>query len=796
MTPVSQALRLLARRPLFLSAAVLTIGAGVAITTALFSVVDRVLLQPLPFPDGGQLVSVYEASATGQERTSLIAPVRLEDWNRLNRTFDAISASYSENVTDTSGGEPERLEGRRVSPRFFKVFGMTPLLGRAFTDDEERFGGPTAAVVSESFWTRRFGRDPAAIGKTLTIGGRGYAIVGVMPRAFTSAATDVWIPAQLNEWLMTALDARGARFLGGVGRMSRGVTLEQAREDLARVQQALGEQYPKTDKDTGVETRDLKEVRVGDYRRALVLLFGAVALLFVIAIANVAGLMLVQLHRRAGEFAIRRAIGASDRRIVSVVLLEALVIAVAGGAVGAAASVWLTRLIATTFSTVPRMAEVVLDGRALGFAAAASLLAISAFGVLPALFATRREILPLLTPAGRSVSGGRHRLQGALVVSQIALSMLLAGSAALLVRSYGAMTRAPLGFETANVFTFHVGAAWDEDRKRVGQLQEQILTGLQQLPGVRAAGFTNFLPAVGATLRYQVRVDGLAGPDQSGNLTVGTRGVSPGYLQALRARLVAGESCPELRIGITFGRAVMVNRRFVDVYGGGASLVGREMRVPDQKESARIVGVIGDMLDDGAAAPVMPYVYLCMAAGWWPDPSYVVRTEGDPRAVMAAVRQLVRSLDPGRPVFGVKPLDDVIGDSLDQPRINARLLALFAAAALVLAALGMYGLLMLLVAERRRELGVRMALGAAPIDLIRLVLSGAGRLVISGMAVGLVLTFAAGHAFRAMLFGIAPHDPRALFAGVLALMVVSVAAILIPARKAATVSPTEAMRGE
>jgi putative ABC transport system permease protein len=793
MTSLAQASRLLARRPLFLSAAVLTIGAGVAITTALFSVVDRVLLQPLPFPDGGQLVSMYEASASGQQRASLIAPARLEDWTRLNRTFEAISASYSENVTDTSGGEPERLEGRRVSPRFFKVFGMTPLLGRTFTDDEERFGGPTTAVISESFWSRRFGRDPAAVGKTLTIGGRGYAIVGVMPRAFTSATTDVWIPAQIGPWLMSARDAR---FLGGVGRMSRGVTLEEARADLARVQQTLGEQYLKTDKDWGVEIRDLKEVRVGDYRRALVLLFGAVALLFVIAIANVAGLMLVQLHRRAGEFAIRRAIGASDRRIVSVVLLEALVIAVAGGAVGAAASVWLTRLIATTFSTVPRMAEVALNGRALGFAAAASLLAVGAFGLLPALFATRHEILPLLTPAGRNVSGGRHRLQGALVVSQIALSMLLAGSAALLVRSYGAMTRAPLGFETGNVFTFHVGAAWDEDRKRVGQLQEQILIGLQQLPGVRAAGFTNFLPAGGATLRYQVRVDGLAGPDQSGNLTVGMRGVSAGYLQALRTQLVAGESCPELRIGMSYGRAVLVNRRFVDMYSGSASLIGREMRVAQLKESARIVGVIGNMLEDGAAAPVMPYIYMCMGAGWWPDPSYVVRAEGDPRTAIAAVRQLVRTLDPARPMFGVKPLEDVIGDSLEQPRSNARLLALFAAAALALAALGMYGLLMLLVAERRRELGVRMALGAAPIDLIRLVLSGAGRLVISGMAVGLVLTFAAGHAFRTMLFGVAPHDPRALAAGVLALALVSAAAILIPARKAASISATEAMRGE
>jgi putative ABC transport system permease protein len=792
MTGLTQASRVLVRRPLFLSASVLTIGAGVAITTALFSVVDRVLLQPLPFPDGGQLVSIYEARTSGQERTSLVAPVRLEDWNRLNRTFAAIAGSYSENVTDTSGGEPERLEGRRVSARFFKVFGMAPLYGRTFTDEEERFGGPTAAVISEALWTRRFARAPAVVGKTLTIGGRAYAIVGVMPREFTSAATDVWIPAQFNDWL---LNARDARFLGGVGRMSPGVTLEQARADLARVQHALGGQYPKTDKDSAVEIRDLKEVRVGDYRRALVLLFGAVALLFVIAIANVAGLMLVQLHRRAGEFAIRRAIGASDRQIVTVVLLEAVLIAVAGCAAGAAASIWLTRAIATTFATVPRMVEVALDARALGFAAGASLLAVGAFGLIPALFAARREILPMLTPTGRSVSGDRHRLQGALVVSQIALSMLLAGSAALLVRSYGAMTRVALGFETANVFTFHVGAAWDEDRKLVGQLQQQIRTGLQQLPGVQAAGFTNFLPAGGATLRYEVRVDGVAGPGEDGKLTVGTRSVSAGYLEALRVGLVAGEWCPDLQLGVTQGRSVIVNRRFVDLYGGGTSLVGRQLRL-EQFPPSRIVGVIGNVLEDGASAPVMPYIYMCVGAGWWPDPSYVVRAEGDPRTVIAAVRHLVRSLDPGRPVFGIKMLDEVIGDGLEQPRINARLLALFAAAALGLAALGMYGLLMLLVAERRRELGVRMALGASPLDLIRLVLTGASRLVVSGMAVGLVLTLAAGHAFRAMLFGVAPHDPRALFAGVLALMLVSVAAILIPARKAATVSPTEAMRGE
>jgi putative ABC transport system permease protein len=794
MTTLVQAIRVLARRPLFLSAAVLTIGAGVAITTALFSVVDRVLLQPLPFPGGGQLVSIYEASPSGLERTSLIAPGRLADWHHLNQTFDAISGSHFETVTDTAGGEPERLEGRSVAPRFFDVFGMTPLVGRTFTEEEERDGGPTVAVVSEEFWTRRYARSPAAVGKTLSIGGRGFTIVGVMPRAFTTGKIDVWFPAQFGDFLK---NARDARFLVGVGRMRRGVTLEQARADLARVQRLLGEQYPKTDKGWGVDVKDLKEVRVGDHRRALVLLFGAVALLFVIAVANVAGLMLVQLHRRSGEFAIRRAIGASDGRIVTVVLLEAIVIAAAGAVVGTAAASWLTRLIAATFSTVPRMSEVGLDVRALGFAVGASLLAVSAFGLMPALLATRQEILPLLTATGRSVSGGRHRLQSALVISQIAISVLLAGSAALLVRSYGAMTRAPLGFEVDRVLTFHVGAAWSEDRWHIGQLQEKILTGLQQLPGVKAAGFTNFLPASGATLRYQVRVDGLAGPNEDGSLTVGSRSVTAGYLQALRVPLLAGEWCPKFETAFaTTGRTVMVNRRFVDVYAAGGSVIGREMRMEQFNNSMRIIGVIGNMLEDGAAAPAAPFIYTCVGGGWWPDPSYVVRSEGDPRATIAAVRQLVRSVAPTRPIFALKPLGEVIDESLEQPRINARLLALFAAAALSLAALGMYGLLMLFVAERRRELGVRMALGAAPADLIRLVVAGASRLVISGLAIGLVLTLAAGHAFRTMLFGVAPHDPRALLAGVLGLAVASTAAILIPARQAASVSPTEAMRGE
>jgi putative ABC transport system permease protein len=802
MTSMLQALRALARRPLFTIATLLTMTAGIGVTTAVFSIVDRVLIRPLPFPDGDQLVSVYEASPSRREPTSLLAPARLADWNRLNHTFEAISGNYSESVTDTSGAEPERLEGRRVMPRFFDVFAMAPLAGRTLVEEEERFGGATAAVISEPFWTRRFGRSPGAIGQRLMIGGKGYTIVGVMPRAFTSGlertalrtaiSIDIWIPAQLSPQLLAI---REARFLGGVGRMRRGVTLEQARSDLARVQRQLGEQYPKTDKDWGAMVLDLKEVRVGDYRRAVVLIAGAVALLLLIAVAHVAGLMLVQLRRRSVELAIRSAIGASHRQVVMVVMREIAVLAIAGGAGGALGAAWLTHAIAAAF-TIPRIAEVTIDWRALLFAAAATVLAATAFGLVPTVYAMRRRLASLLSSGGRGVSGGRYRLQGGLVVAQIALSVVLAGAAGLLVRSYTALSHVPSGFDTANTLTFHVGAAWDEDRTRIGQLQERLVEELQQLPGVRAAGFTNFFPATGATLRYQVRVEGLAGPETDGNLTVGTRTVTPGYLKALQVPLVAGEWCPEVRTGPSAQRTAMVNARFVDVYASGQNLIGRNVIGAEDIGSWRIVGTLGNIIEDGPSAPAAPYVYICRPAGSWPDPEYVVRADGDPRVLMASIRQLVRSLDSARPVFGVRRVDEIIGASLDQARLNARFLTVFAAAALALAAVGLYGLLTLLIADRRRELGVRMALGASRGDLVRLVLAGAGRLIALGMAGGLILTFAASQVLQTLLFGVTAHDPRALAAGVLALAIVSALAIAIPARQAARIEPIEAIRGD
>jgi putative ABC transport system permease protein len=792
-------LRSLRGRPGFFAATVLTLGLGGGIATAVFSLVDTVLIRPLPYPDADRLVTVYESSPSARERTSLIAPARLEDWSRLNRTFAALSASYSENVTDTSAAEPERLEGRRVMPRFFAVYAMPFVAGRAFTAEEERENGPGAAVISEAFWARRFNRDPKAIGRALTIGGVPFEIVGVVPSAFTGAATDVWLPAQMSAFL---LQLREARFLQGIGRLRPGVSLEQAGADLVTVQNALAKEFPKTDAGWSAEVRSLKEARVSGTRRGLVLVFGAVSLLWAIAVANIAGLTLVQMHRRARELAIRAALGASRARVIGAVVREGLVIAVVGAVVASALAYWIVSLMQIVLETTPRINELTLDWRALAFTLVTSAIAGCAFSLIPALVGTRASIRGAISAGGRGATGERHRTQQLLVVAQVALSVLLVGAATLLLRSYYNLTRVDTGFDAAGTVTFHVGARWDEDRVRVAQLQVQLLSALEQLPHVQAAGMTNFLPASGATLRYPFRVDGITGPNQDGSITLGGRSISPGYLPALRARLLAGTWCPASSLDRNAPPTAMVNQTLVDVHAPNQNLIGRTMRMTQagaapggNTNPITIVGVVGNLAEDGAGTGPVPYVYSCLAAGWWPDPEYVVRT-ADPRALAADLRRIVRELDATRAIFGLRPLQEVLDAALDQPRLDAGMLGTFAMAAVTLAAIGLYSLFMLMVSDRTKELAVRLAVGASPQQLVALVFSGAGRLLAAGLVVGVLLTLAADRFLRGLLFGVTALDARALAAAALTLGIVSAIAVAGPAFRAARISPTEALRGE
>lgn len=789
-----QAARSLMRRPAFALAAIVTLTVGTAATTTIFAIVDTVLLRPLPYPNADRLVTVFEASSAANAKTSLIAPVRIEDWNRMGRAFDGVAGQYFENVTDTSAADPERLQGRRVTPRYFSVFGAAPIAGRTFSAAEEQFNGPGAVVISEAMWERRYQRAAGAVGQHLTIGGVNFTIVGVMPTVF-AADTDVWLPAQFSPFL---LQMREARFLGGIARLKPGVTLPQAFDDLAGVQRTLGAQFPRTDKDWTVELRPLQEARVGGSRRTLWLVFSAVALLWLISVANMAGLMLVELKSRRREIAVRAAIGGSSAQIAGVVMHEVLLIAMTGTAFGAMTAAWLVTLVPATFATLPRLAELHFDARAAGFAFASGAAAALIFGLWPAIAMTRPKASGLAGAMGSGVraSAGRHAMQKSLVVAQAALSLLLVGSAALLGRTYVNLTRVDLGFQPAHVTTFHVGARWDEDRVRIGQFQETLLRGLQSMPGVSSAGFVNFLPLTSATLRYQVAISGITGPDQNGVMNAGSRMMSPDYLRTMQTPLVAGEWCPALTTDFKAPRHVMVNRAFAETFAPNQSLAGRDLRIVQNPNASFVIsGVAENMMEDGAQASAAPYVYTCDAAGSWPDPEYVVRTD-DPAGLSRNLRQLVKSLDPSRAVFAVRPLERVATRALDEPRLNAAMLGGFATAALLLAALGLYGLFTLLVSESAREIGLRLALGANPGRIVSDVCMSAGRLLIAGVVIGLMLTAAVQTLLRAALFGVSALDPATLAGATLILCTVSAVAIAIPAARAARVDPLTAMRSE
>lgn len=793
LTAWRQAWRALVRRPAYLSTSVLTLAVGTAATTAVFALVDTVLLKPLPYPDADRLVTVYESSPASRDRTSLVAPGRLEDWQKRTRSFVALSGSYGESVTETSGDAPERLAARRVAPRFFTVFGTPPVIGRAFTEAEEQANGPGAAVISDGLWARRFGRQPGVVGQVLRIGGRSHAIVGVMPATFTTASIDVWLPAQTPASL---LRVREARFLGGIGRLRPGVSIDGAVADLRAVQAQLGVDHPRSDAGWSAEVRSLKDARVGDSRRGLILVFGAVAALWIVALANVAGLTLVQVRRRARELAIRAVLGGSQLRVLGTVAREGMLMALLGGATGVLAAFWLVSAMPAVLTATPRMSELVFDTRAAGFAAVTTFAAACLIGLVPMVAGVRRQPARAMAAGGRSVAGGRHRLQRTLVVGQVALSVLLVGSSTMLLRSYYRLTNVPTGFDAAETLTFEVGARWDEDRGRIGRFQADLLNTLARLPHVRAAGMTNFLPATNATLRYPVRVEGLAGSNADGTITAGARMIGGDYLRAIQAPLLSGAWCPPLTTDMAAPRSVLVNRSFVDAHAAGENLLGRSLWIAALNgPPLTIAGVIGDLTEDSLAAPPAPYVYSCDAAGSWPDPHYVVRSS-DPGALAADLRHIVRTLDADRALFGLQPVQAVVDASLDRPRLDAALLGLFASVAVGLAALGLYSLFMLIVSERAREMAVRLAIGATPGRVLGLVMSGAGRLLAAGVVVGIVLTLVAERLMSGALFGASALDVPALAAAIGVLTLASALAVALPARRAARIAPVDALRGD
>lgn len=790
---ISPRFRALRRRPGFALGILATLALATGALTTIFAVVDTVLLRPLPYPESQQLLAVYESMPAKGQAQSLVAPARIADWQRMNRTLSGIAGSYFENVTDTSALDPERISAVRVTPGYFDVYGSAPLAGRTLSADEERVNGLAAIVVSEALARRRFGAPDAAVGQVLRIGGSAVPIVGVMPSVFAAATIDAWMPAQIGPPLSTI---RNARFMNGVARMKRGVTVDQALADLSAVQAQLGNEFPATDKVWTVTAGSLAGWGTSASMAGLSLIFGAIALLWLIGVTNVAGLMVVELQRRARDLAVRAAIGASRAGIVGELVGEAVILSVIGTAAGIGLAALATPAIPRVITSLPRMNELALDTRAIAFAAATSAAAALIFGLWPALAATRRRAVTLGALGTRGGAAPRHALQSTLVIVQVAMSLLLVGSAGLLARSYINLTNVDAGFSANDVVTFRVGARWDEDRAKVGQFQATLVDALERTPGVTAAGFTNFFPMSGATLRSHVRVAGLPGRESDGGYSVGSRMVGRNYLSALSVPLKSGAWCRAQSPDPNAPREALVNKKFIDEFAPGESLVGRTLSFTQFANAPfTITGIVGDVVEDTPSASPVPYIYTCDSLGSWPDPSYVVRTS-DPRAFIANARTIVRGLDASRAVFALRPLSDVTDQYRQSPRVNAALLSIFAAAAVLIASAGLYGLFARLVSDRAREIGVRLALGAAPAAIMRSIWSRAFKLILSGLLIGAVASAAATRVLAASLYRVSPLDPLTMIGAVGLLLIAGAVAVAVPALRAAHVDPVVTMRAD
>jgi putative ABC transport system permease protein len=790
MRDLRYAIRTLARTPAFTSTVVLTIALGIGANAAVFAVVSAVLLEPPAFPHGERLMVLRQTQERSGETN--IAPIRLEDWNRSNASFDAITGYYVEDASETSGELPERVRRAFVAPRFLDVWGLAPQIGRGFRDDEHAAGAPPAAIISDGYWRRRFGADPAIMSRTLRIGGGSFPIVGVMPSSFLfpDRRVDMWLPVAMAPWLA---QARQASWYQGVGRLRAGVTVDQARADLSRVQSRLAERYPDTDRGIAPTVAPLKDVAIGGLRASLWTVYGAVCLLLVITCTNVAALLVSRAAHRQHEIGVRVSLGASGAAIAVQALTESAVLAAIGGVAGLGLGAAAVRALGAAALDLPRMDEVVVNGRVVFYTAATTSVVALLCGLLPAL----RSAQTPPASAGTRVGVSRNsRLQWLLVGTQVALSVALLAIGALFARSLEALSRVNPGFEPRRVLTFRLSGSWAEttNYERLVSRIDKAIEALRTLPGVENAATGIFLPGVPAM--YEWTFDLVEGQDSTAaRMQAESRFVSPEYFATLQVPVLDGANCGRGRLSAP--RDLMVNRAFANRYlSRWPSALGLHLSTAASSgPPGRIVGIVGDARERGLDREPGPVVYSCFSAPN-PTPYFFVRTRGEPEAIVPAVRARLKEVDPSRAVYDVARLDDRIGGAFSENRLRTLLLSSFAASAFLLACVGLYGTLNYVVALRRREIGLRLALGAMRGSIVRQFVVHALRVVVAACAIGVALALASAKLLSGMLFGVSASDPATL-AGVVTFVIgVTTVAALLPATRAAQVSPITALREE
>jgi putative ABC transport system permease protein len=787
------ALRTLARTPGFTIAVVVTLALGIGANGAVFSAVNTVLLQPLPFPGADRLLRIGQVQERSAEEN--IAPVRLEDWHRLNSTFEAISGYYVEDASETSGEFPERVRRAFVAPRFVEVWSVQPARGRGFTLLEHAQAGPRAVIVSDRYWRARLGANPDVLNRTVRIGTTAFPIIGVMPASFRfpDRAVDLWFPTALD---FGYAQSRRNTWYTGIGRLKPGISLQQARADLAAVQAQLGQQYPDSDRTIGVRLVPLKEFLLGDVGRSLWLLFGGVSLVLLITCTNIAGLLLSRSTHRHHEIGVRLSLGASRWQVAMPLLLETLLLSLAGAGVGLAVAGAAAAALRRMAAGLPRMDEITIDWLVVSYTLVVAVVVTALCGVLPAFRAGRDAAGGSLTENTRTQVSSRHSLQWLLVGAQVAMSVVLLVGAGLLVRSFQELGRIDAGFNPARLLTFRVSGNFAETTNydRLKTRIDDTIDALRALPGVEAAATSLFLPGVPSAYEHTFTFVE-AGSDAARRLTAQRRFVSPEYFATMQIPVLEGERCPRQPRGGP--RLVMVNQAFRSRYlADWPSPVGLHLAASaDLEEAARIVAVTRDARDHGIDREPAPTVYSCNSTPN-PTPYFLVRTGGDSRALAHTIRVAMRERDPLRSVYDLAPLEDRIGGAFAQNRLRTDVLSFFALTALALAGVGLYATLSYVVSLRRREVGLRLALGAMRTTIVRQFFAQGLKVIGIGCLTGVALSLTAGRLLEGMLFGVSPADATVMAAVIAIVMAVAIVGSLIPAVRASMIEPMRALRDE
>ena len=804
MNDLRYALRALRKSPGFSIVAVLTLALGIGADTLMFSVINAVLVRPLPYERPARLVSVSETQVSQPSDRGRASYPDFLDWRREQAVFAALEGYDETNVTVSGPDGAERANGIRVTSGLLHLLGVSPSIGSGFTAEDDVPGGTPTVLLSHGFWISRFGADPGVVGRTISIDGIPYEIRGVLPRRFSFAPAgdaDLWLP------LGSSSQARAQRFshwVGVVGRLRDGVTVEQASLRMAEVMRTLAVEYPETNRGRGAAVIPLRDVVVGDVARPLLVLMAAVGIVLLIVCADVAGLVLARSVARGHEMALRSALGASRTRIVRQLLLESLVLTLAGAACGAglaaeALPVMLAALPSSLFQQMPTLHDASIDLAVLAFTSVIAVATSIAAGLAPALFASRRSIADVLRSDSRTSSGtARQRFRDALVTAQIALSVILLVGATLIGRSVIALLRVDPGFRPERVATVRAAIAGPRyaDGRRRQQFFEDVLTRVRALPGVEATGAISSAPLQG-TFLGPFRVDGEPEPDPAGRPEASARAVAGDYFQALGIPVRAGRTL-NARDNLTAPYAVVISESLARRVFGSRPAVGRRIRILGWEDSAwTIVGVTGDVKTDALDRPAAPTIYYSHLQGPANRMTIVARGAGA-AGLVSPMRRVIREVDPGVATYVAGTMAQYIAAS---PAVSSRryllvVLGAFAVVALVLALLGLYGVIAYAVTQRSREIAIRVALGATSTGVVTLVLRDGARLVAAGVALGIVAAFAASWTLSSLLFGVSPNDAWSYVGVSVLLVLVAFVASYLPAQSATRVDPMAALRHE